>query len=91
MLRPSSNPQKLRDTNSDGAADLVKTWGRDAGTGIALGGGFLYFGANATIYRWPWAAGQRNLYMKVTWRDLSGRRVGGDWSPTTMAPVRRVL
>ena len=39
----------------------------------------------------PWAAGQRNLYMKVVWRDLSGRRIGGDWSPTTMAPVHRAL
>lgn len=39
----------------------------------------------------PWASGQRNLYMKVTWRDLSGRRVGGDWSPSTMSPVRRAL
>jgi hypothetical protein len=29
--------------------------------------------------------------MKVTWRDLSGRRVGGDWSPTSMTPVRRAL
>jgi hypothetical protein len=39
----------------------------------------------------PWASGQRNLYMKVTWRDLSGRRVGGDWSPTSMTPVRRAI
>ncbi|HVX87760.1 MAG TPA: PQQ-dependent sugar dehydrogenase [Gemmatimonadales bacterium] len=48
----------LRDTTGDGKADVVKTWGRDPGTGIALSGGYLYFAANATIYRWPWAAGQ---------------------------------
>lgn len=39
----------------------------------------------------PWAAGQRNLYMKVVWRDLSGRRVGEDWARRSMAPVRRAL
>jgi uncharacterized protein len=39
----------------------------------------------------PWAGGQRNLYMKVVWRDLSGRRVGADWKSSTMAPVHRAL
>jgi len=39
----------------------------------------------------PWAAGQRNLYMKVVWRDLNGRKIGGDWSPSSMAPVHRAL
>ena len=39
----------------------------------------------------PWASGQRNLYMKVVWRDLTGRKIGGDWSPSTMAPVHRAL
>jgi uncharacterized protein len=24
----------------------------------------------------PWAAGQRNLYLQVSWTDLTGRRVG---------------
>jgi hypothetical protein len=24
----------------------------------------------------PWAAGARNFYVKVNWRDLSGRRIG---------------
>src|ERR1041385_74919 len=48
----------LRDTNGDGRADLQRRWGRESGTGIALEGGFLYFAANGTVYRWPWAAGQ---------------------------------
>ena len=41
----------------------------------------------------PWAAGQRNLYMKLTWRDITGRRIGTDWaaSTTSMSPVRRAL
>lgn len=24
---------------------------------------------------WPWASGPRSLYMKLTWRELSGRRI----------------
>jgi hypothetical protein len=28
--------------------------------------------------------------MKLTWRDVTGRRIGGDWTPSTMMPVRRV-
>ena len=39
----------------------------------------------------PWAPGPRNLYMKLTWRDITGRRLGGDWSPASMSPVRRRL
>ncbi len=39
----------------------------------------------------PWAAGPRNLYMKVVWRDVTGRRIGNDWSPATMSPVHRAL
>jgi nitroimidazol reductase NimA-like FMN-containing flavoprotein (pyridoxamine 5'-phosphate oxidase superfamily) len=39
----------------------------------------------------PWAPGARNLYMKLTWRDITGRRLGGDWSPATMTPVHRKL
>ncbi len=26
----------------------------------------------------PWAQGARRLYLKLTWRDLSGRRIGTD-------------
>ncbi len=39
----------------------------------------------------PWAGGQRHLYIKLRWRDLTGRRIGGDWRYDTMMPVRRVL
>ncbi len=39
----------------------------------------------------PWASGQRNLYMKLVWRDLTGRRLGGDWDRSTMMPVRRTV
>lgn len=39
----------------------------------------------------PWAAGQRNLYMKLTWRDVTGRRLGTDTSAGTMTPARGAL
>lgn len=39
----------------------------------------------------PWAGGVRNLYLKLTCREISGRRLGHDWSRSTMMPVRRVL
>ncbi|HLN76754.1 MAG TPA: pyridoxamine 5'-phosphate oxidase family protein [Nocardioidaceae bacterium] len=39
----------------------------------------------------PWAGGRRHLYIRLVWRDLTGRRVGSDWSRSTMAPVRNAL
>ena len=39
----------------------------------------------------PWAAGHRNLFLKLVWRELSGRRIGNDWSRSSMMPVRRVI
>ena len=39
----------------------------------------------------PWASGTRNLYLKITWRDLTGRRIGNDWAPSTEPAARRVL
>ena len=39
----------------------------------------------------PWAAGPRNFFLKLVWRELTGRRLGNDWSRSSMMPVRRVL
>ena len=39
----------------------------------------------------PWAGGMRTFYLELPWRDLSGRRIGNDWTHATMTPVRRVL
>ena len=39
----------------------------------------------------PWAAGHRNLFLKLVWRELSGRRIGSVWSRSSMMPVRRVI
>ncbi len=48
----------LRDTDGDGKADLRRSFGPDGGTGIALGGGYLYFATDNRVLRWPWAEGQ---------------------------------
>ena len=39
----------------------------------------------------PWAGGARTFYLKLVWRELSGRRIGGDWNFASMTPVRRTL
>lgn len=38
-----------------------------------------------------WAAGQRNLYLRFRWAELTGRRLGTGWSPSDELPVRRVI
>ncbi len=39
----------------------------------------------------PWAEGQRHLYLKLDWRDPTGRWVGRDWTTRRWRPVRRTL
>ena len=39
----------------------------------------------------PWAGGSRNLYVKLPWRELSGVRLGDDWTRQSMMPVRRTV
>lgn len=39
----------------------------------------------------PWAGGRRHLYLRLRWRDLTGRRIGRDWTRRTMMPVRRTI
>jgi uncharacterized protein len=39
----------------------------------------------------PWAGGSRNLFVKLPWHTMTGRRIGHDWSPATLQPYRRVL
>jgi hypothetical protein len=38
-----------------------------------------------------WASGQRNLYLRVRWSELTGRRLGPGWDPTEDLPVRRAM
>ncbi len=48
-----------RDTTRDGRADVVRrTAVARTGNGIALEGGFLYFGTDEAVLRWTWRAGQ---------------------------------
>ena len=45
---------------------------------------------DASGSRDAWAAGQRNLYLRIRWTDLTGRRLGTGWNPADELPVRRV-
>ena len=47
----------LRDTTSDGKADVTERFGSEGGTGIALGKGVLYFSSTTTVYRYAIRAG----------------------------------
>lgn len=47
----------LRDTTGDGRADVTSTFGDLGGSGIALDGERLYFGANDRILRYQWPEG----------------------------------
>lgn len=38
----------------------------------------------------PWADGVRNLYFRLRWQELSGRRLGDGWTRDDEVPVRRV-
>ncbi len=39
----------------------------------------------------PWAGGQRTLYIRLRWRELTGRRLGTDWTRDSMMSVRRTV
>ncbi|HDR52388.1 MAG TPA: sorbosone dehydrogenase [Mariniphaga anaerophila] len=47
----------LRDTSSDGRADVIEYAGQHTGTGIKLHKGFLYFGSDTAVVRYPLHAG----------------------------------
>lgn len=48
----------LRDTTGDGKADVVEYTGEHTGTGIKLHKGYLYFGADSAIVRYPMQEGK---------------------------------
>lgn len=48
----------LRDTNSDGRADVIERFGSGPGTGIALRSNWLYFSTRTGVYRYPRLAGE---------------------------------
>ena len=38
-----------------------------------------------------WASGARNLFLRLPWSELSGRRLGDGWDPVAELAVRRVV
>jgi glucose/arabinose dehydrogenase len=48
----------LRDTTGNGKADIIEYTGEHTGTGIKLHNGFLYFGSDTAIVRYPLAEGE---------------------------------
>lgn len=38
----------------------------------------------------PWAGGARELYVRLQWDELTGRRLGQGWTHRNEMPVRRV-
>ncbi len=48
----------LRDTTGDGKADVIEYAGEHVGTGIKLHKGYLYFGADTAVVRYPMTEGQ---------------------------------
>ncbi len=39
----------------------------------------------------PWVSGVRPLFLRLSWTELTGRRLGGGWDPLHELPVRRVV
>jgi len=39
----------------------------------------------------PWAGGDRPLYVRLAWDELTGRRLGQGWTHANETPVRRHL
>lgn len=37
----------------------------------------------------PWAGGSRLLYLRLPWRELTGRRLGHGWTRANEVPVRQ--
>ena len=38
----------------------------------------------------PWAAGQRNLVVRIPWTEVTGRQLGDGWDPWDHLPVQRL-
>lgn len=48
----------LKDSRGSGHADVVRGFGADGGSGIALGGGYLYFASDTAVFRYPLKPGE---------------------------------
>ena len=56
-MSKGSGAVALRDTTGDGRADVVSYFGTVSGTGIRLHKGFLYFGSDTAVVRYPMHSG----------------------------------
>lgn len=56
-MSKGSGAVALRDTTGDGRADVISYFGSVAGTGIMLHKGYVYFGADTAIVRYPMKEG----------------------------------
>jgi glucose/arabinose dehydrogenase len=56
-MSKGSGAVALRDTTGDGRADVVSYFGSVSGTGIMLHKGYLYFGSDTAIVRYPMQSG----------------------------------
>jgi len=59
----------LRDTSGDGKADIIKYTGQHVGTGIKLHKGFVYFGSDTAVVRYPLIAGE--LVPENSWQMIA--------------------
>jgi uncharacterized protein len=39
----------------------------------------------------PWASGSRSLFIRLPWRELTGRKLGSGWDPGRDTVVRRTV
>lgn len=59
----------LRDTTGDGRADVIEYTGEHTGTGIKLHKGYLYFGADTAVVRYPLQTGE--LLPESNWEMIA--------------------
>lgn len=54
-LKDGNGAVALRDTTGDGRADVIRYFGSVSGTGIELYNGYLYYGVDSMVVRYPFA------------------------------------
>jgi glucose/arabinose dehydrogenase len=59
----------LRDTTGDGKADVIEYTGKHLGTGIKIHKGFLYFGSDTAVVRYPMTVGE--LLPESNWEMIA--------------------
>lgn len=58
VLKDNHGITALRDTNGDEKADIIKRFGSNAGTGMAIHNGYLYCSSDVAVFRYPLKKGQ---------------------------------